>query len=94
MSFWEYAYRNQTYWEQHAGFEIQGERKPFEEFEHDFQNGYYDREDARGKVRKITRQLQTVLDVLEMFPQHREELLEMFNYKLENLRDPLLWERP
>ena len=94
MSFWEYAYRNQTYWEQHAGFEIQAERKPFEEFERDFQNGYYDREDARGKVRKITRQLQTVLDVLEMFPQHREELLEMFNYKLENLRDPLLWERP
>lgn len=92
MSFWEYAYRNQTFWEEQAGFEVPQKIKSFADFERDLQSGYYDREDARGKIRKISRPLQTVLDVLEMFPQHREELLEMFDYKLENLKDPTLWE--
>jgi hypothetical protein len=27
-----------------------------------------------------------------MFPEHREELLEMFNYKMSNLMNPRLWE--
>ena len=92
MSFWEYAYRNQTFWEEQAGFDVPQQIKQFDDFERDLQAGYYDREDARGKVRKISRPLQTVLDMLEMFPQHREELLEMFDYKLENLKDPHLWE--
>ena len=92
MSFWEYAYRNQTYWEQTAGFEVLQEIKPFEEFQHDYETGYYEREDSRGKVRKICKTLQTVLDTLEMFPEHREKLLEMFNYKMSNLKNPKLWE--
>ena len=54
--------------------------------------GYYDREDSRGKVRKISRPLQTFLDVLDMFSEHREELLEMFNFKMTDLKDPKLWE--
>lgn len=29
---------------------------------------------------------------LKKFPQHQEELLEMFNYKMENLINPQLWE--
>ena len=45
-----------------------------------------------GKVRKICKTLQTLLDTLKMFPRHREELLEMFNYKMFNLKDPSLWE--
>ena len=93
MSFWEYSYRNQTFWEQGAGFDVPQEIKPFNEFENDYNSGYYEREDSRGKIRKISRPLQTVLDMLEMFPQHREELLEMFNYKMENLKDPRLWEQ-
>ncbi len=92
MSFWEYAYRNQTFWEEQAGFDVLNKLKTFAEFEHDLQMGYYGQEDKRGKVRKISRPIQTVLDVLEMFPQHRDELLEMFDYKLENLKDPSLWE--
>ena len=92
MSFWEYSYRNQTFWEQEAGFEVPAEIKQFADFERDLQAGYYEREDARGKIRKISRPLQTVLDMLEMFPQHREELLEMFDYKLERLKNPHLWE--
>lgn len=92
MSFWEYSYRNQTFWEQGAGFEVLKPIKSFEEFQRDYETGYYDREDSRGKVRKICKTLQTLLDTLEMFPEHREELLEMFNYKMSNLKDPKLWE--
>lgn len=93
MSFWEYTYRNQTYWEQKAGFEVPKEIKSFDDFLRDYETGYYEREDERGKTRKICRPLQTILDVLDMFPEHREELLEMFNYKMSELKDPQLWER-
>lgn len=92
MSFWEYTYRNQTFWEQGAGFEVSQPIKPFEEFQRDYETGYYDKEDSRGKVRKISRTLQTLLDILEMFPDHKEELLEMFSYKMSNLKNPKLWE--
>lgn len=92
MSFWEYTYRNQTYWEQKAGFEVLKEIKSFNEFLRDYESGYYEIVDSRGKVRKICRTLQTILDVLKMFPEHRGELLEMFNYKMENLINPQLWE--
>lgn len=91
MSFWEYTYRNQTYWEQSSGFEVPKEIKSFEEFQRDYDSGYYGREDSRGKVRKICKTLQTLLDMLDMFPEHREELLEMFNYKMSNIKDPTLW---
>ena len=93
MSFWEYAYRNQTFWEEQAGFNVPQKIKSFSDFERDFQAGYYDREDARGKIRRITRPLQTLLNILDMFPQHRDTLLEMFDYKMENLKDPRLWEK-
>lgn len=92
MSFWEYSYRNQTYWEQKMGFEVSQELKSFEEFRHDFETGYYDRVDPRGKVRKICKTLQTLLDTLKMFPEHRDDLIEMFNYKMSNLKNPNLWE--
>lgn len=91
MSFWEYTYRNQTYWEQGAGFEVPKLIRPFEDFINDYETGYYNIKDSRGKVRKICRTLQTLLDVLEMFPDHREELLEMFNFKMSNLVNPKLW---
>lgn len=92
MSFWEYSYRNQTFWEQGAGFEVSQPIKSFEEFRKDFENGYYEREDSRGKKRRICKTLQTLLDTLEMFSEHQKELLDMFNYKMSNLKDPVLWE--
>lgn len=92
MSFWEYIYRNQTFWEQESGFEVIKPIKSFEEFMWDFETGFYDREDLRGRVRRISRPLQTFLDYLEMFSEHREQLLEMFNYKMSNLINPNLWE--
>lgn len=92
MSFWEYAYRNQTYWEQTAGFEVLQEIKAYKEFKLDYETGYYEREDKRGKKRNICKTLKTLLDTLEMFTEHKEELLEMFNYKMSNLMNPRLWE--
>ena len=92
MSFWEYSYRNQTFWEQGAGFTVLQPIKSFEEFQRDYETGYYEREDSRGKVPKICKTLQTLLNTLEMFPEHQEELLEMFNYKMSNLKNPKLWE--
>ena len=91
MSFWEYTYRNQTYWEQTSGFDVPQEIKSFDEFMRDYESGYYEKEDKRGKVRKICKTLQTLLNTLEMFPEHREELLEMYNYKMQDLINPELW---
>lgn len=92
QSFWEFCYRNQTYWEQRNGFDVVREIKQFDEFLKDYDEGYYDKEDRRGKVRKLNKCVQTVLEMLDLFPEHREELLEMFNYKMSNLKDPSLWE--
>mgnify|MGYP003309854328 CR=1 FL=1 len=92
MSFWEYTYRNQTFWEEVVGFKVKDKIKSFTEFEADRAAGYYDKVDKNGKQRKISRPLQTFLDILDMFPEHRDELLEMANYKMINLKDPHLWE--
>ena len=58
--------------------------KTFEEFEKDLKNGYYD------KV-KMCLPLRTFLELLDMFKEHRKELIDMFNYKMENLVDSSLW---
>lgn len=87
MSFWDFCYKNQSYWEEHClHLKIDKPVKTYEEFLEDYCSGYYD-------DKKITRPLQTVLSFLERYTQHKEELLEMFNYRLANLKDPTLWER-
>ena len=92
MSFWEYTYRNQTYWEEQAGFEVSIKIKSYEEFLKDYSSEYYTKEDSRGQRRKICKTLQTLIDMLNLFEDHRDELREMFNYKMSVLRDPNLWE--
>lgn len=90
MSFWEFAYRNQSYWEENTlKIKDRPALKSFQEFEEDLNNGYYGNGD--GQV-KMCLPLQTVMKTLERFPQHREELLDMFNYKMVNLINPKLWE--
>ena len=91
MSFWEYTYRNQTYWEENAGFNVPKKIKSYEEFRRDYESGYYNIKDDRGKERKICKTLQTFLEVLDLFDEHRNELLEIFNYKMAELTDPNLW---
>ena len=63
--------------------------KSFEEFEEDLNNGYYGEDE--GQI-KMCLPLQSVMRTLEKFPEHRNELLEMFNYKMSNLITPQLWE--
>lgn len=92
MSFWEYCYRNQTYWEQQNGFEVLNKIKNYEDFSRDKDSGFYEKEDCRGKTRKICKTLKTALDVLDMFPEHYDEILEMYNYKMEYLLTPALWQ--
>ena len=90
MSFWEFAYRNQSYWEEHTLHKTgRPKLKTYEEFEEDCKKGYYG--EGEGQV-KMCLPLQTVVRTLEKFSKHKEELLEMFNYKMVNLVNPKLWE--
>lgn len=86
MSFWEFSYRNQSYWEEHT---LPPSKRPqlmsFHQFEQDLSNGYYEHV-------KMCLPLRDIVDILNMFPEHREELLEMFNYKMAVLVNPKLWE--
>ncbi len=87
MSFWQFCYRNQSYWEEHtSSYDINRPKfKTFEEFEQDVKDGYYEKT-------KMCLPLRTIMATLNMFPEHRKELLEMFNYKMEFLKNPHLWE--
>lgn len=85
MSFWEFTYRNQSYWEEKTlKITNRPALKSFDEFMADYYTGYYD------KI-KMCLPLRTLLQTLNKFPSHREELIKMFNYKMENLVDPSRW---
>lgn len=85
MSFWEYAYKNQSFWEQRTKKLDTPDMKTYKEFEQDYKSGLY----PHG----LARPLQTVVDFLARFPEHKVELLEMFNYRLKDLVNPSLWEK-
>ena len=90
MSFWQFVYRNQSYWEEHTlKVTDRPALKTFEQFQMDFQNGYYG--EGKGQI-KMCLPLKTLVRTLENFPDHQAELLEMFNYKMEELINPKLWE--
>ena len=57
-----------------------------DEFKKDYDNGYY-------KDIKICKPLRTLLEFLDKFNKQRNELLEMFNYKLRDLENPVLWKK-
>ena len=92
MSFWEFCYRNQSYWEeQQATYDAsRPQLMSFEDFIRDVKDGVYG--DGEGKI-KMCLPLKTLMNILEMFPHYRRELVEMFNYKMENLITPQLWEK-
>lgn len=86
MSFWEFTYRNQSYWEEHSSSPTNRPKLiSYERFEKDYNDGIYNNI-------KMCLPLKTLVDTLAMFPEHKEELLEMFNYKMLNLINPTLWE--
>lgn len=85
MSFWEFSYRNQTYWEEKTlGLVPEVKLKSFSDFMADYNAGYY-------TDKKICKPLETILLILDAFPEHRDELLEMFDYKMVKLENPSLW---
>lgn len=86
MSFWEYCYRNQSYWEQTVLKRNIPNLKSYEEFMADYRSGYY------NEI-KICRPLQTLLNFLDRFSDNKSELLEMFNYRLKDLNNSDLWKR-
>ena len=85
MSFWQFCYRNQSYWEENTlKTNDRPELKTFIEFEEDIKDGYYDRV-------KMCLPLRSIVQVLELFPKHKDELVEMFNYSMADLIDENLW---
>ena len=86
MSFWEFCYRNQSYWEKQNNI---GDNDPelisFEAFEKKVKDHYYD-------TVKMCLPLESILNVLAMFPGHKRLLLDFFNQKMVDLKNPELWE--
>lgn len=86
LSFWEYCYKNQTYWEEHT-LGIKHDRlKSYEEFIDDLNNGYYD-------DKKICLTLKTAHDFLESHSAHKKIFLNFFNMSFKTMINPTLWER-
>jgi len=86
MSFWEYCYRNQSYWEQNTRNMVVPNQISFHEFEERLRTGYYTKNNI-----KLCKTMQTLVDFMNKFQEHREELLELFNYKLKELVNQTLW---
>ena len=86
LSFWQFCYKNQTYWEEHTLGIVHDRLKTYEEFVKDVEDGYY-------IDKKICRPLQTVFDFLQMYSGHKELFLRFFNLSFKQMIDPTLWER-
>ena len=85
LSFWEYCYKNQTYWEEHT-LGIKHERlKSYEEFLDDLNEGYYE-------DKKICLTLKTCYDFLESHKHHKNLFLSFFNMSFKKMEDLTLGE--
>lgn len=74
MTFWQFCYRSQSLWEQaHLPELNRPDLITFEEFEKEMASGFYE------QTAKMCLPLRTLLETLKMFPEHREELLTMWN---------------
>lgn len=86
LSFWQFCYKNQTYWEEHT-LGIKHERlKSYEEFLQDIKDGYY-------ADKKICLPLKTIHDFLEKHDAHKDLFLSFFNLSFKQMKNPSLWER-
>ena len=85
MSFWDFCYRNQSYWEEKSSLDTSRPKlMSYEEVEADIARGYYNQV-------KMCLPLRTIIKLFDMFPNNKMELLEMFTYRMENLITPNLW---
>lgn len=77
QSFFQYCYRNQSLWEQKHLPELhRPDLKTFDEFMADVAAEFYE------TTAQMCQPLRTVLDMLAMFPERRDELLDMFNTRM------------
>ncbi len=83
MSFWQFCYRNQSFWEESRGFEVREDEKllTYEEYYFRLQNGYYQQEGM-----KLCMPLQTINEILKLFETQKEILLTMFNYRMVDIK--------
>ena len=86
LSFWQFCYKNQTYWEEHTLGIVHSRLKTYEEFVDDINNGYYD-------DKKICMPLKSVHNFLQMYSVHKELFLSFFNLSFKKMTDSSLWER-
>lgn len=87
MSFWEFCYRNQSYWEEQRGFEVKEKLISYEEYVQRKDLGFYEK---RGL--KICLPLRTIDSIFDMFPEHKEIILKMFNYKFVDIQNETNWD--
>lgn len=86
LSFWQFCYKNQTYWEEHTLGITHSRLKTYEEFVDDINKGYYD-------DKKICMPLKSVHNFLQMYSGHKELFLSFFNLSFKQMTDSSLWER-
>lgn len=86
LSFWQFCYKNQTFWEEHTLGRKPTKLKTYDEFLEDYNNGYYD---EIG----ISTPLRTILDFLDQYKEHKKLFLSFFNMSFKQLINPVLWYR-
>lgn len=86
LSFWQFCYKNQTFWEEHTLGRKPTRLKTYDEFLEDYNNGYYD---EIG----ISTPLRTVLEFLDQYKEHKNLFLSFFNMSFKQLINPVLWYR-
>ena len=86
LSFWQFCYKNQTFWEEHSLGRSPSGLKTYEEFIEDYHNGYYEQTG-------LSTPLRTVVDFLDKFKEHKQLFLSFFNMSFRQMIDPTLWYR-
>ncbi len=86
LSFWQFCYKNQTFWEERSLGLSPSKLKTYEEFIEDKKKGYYD---EFG----LSTPLRTVFDFLEKHKEHKQLFLSFFNMSFKQMIDPTLWYR-
>ena len=86
LSFWQFCYKNQTFWEERTLGRKHARLKTYEEFLEDYNNGYY------NEIR-ISTPLRTLLDFLDLFKEHKNVFMSFFNMSFKQMINPVLWYR-
>lgn len=83
MSFWQFCYRNQSFWEESKGINVPEDEKliTYEEYYLRDQNGYYQQEGMKKCM-----PLKTIDEIMKRFEGQKELLLTMFNYRMADIK--------